>query len=249
MLMNEDTIKRIVKKRYSEVAKKTGCCGGSTPCSMSDKDIAHTIGYSAQEINEFSDANLGLGCGNPTALASIREGDVVVDLGAGAGLDCFLAARKVGKSGKVIGIDMTKDMVSKARENAKMYGYPNVEFRLGDIDALPFKNNTIDVIISNCVINLAPDKTTVFREAYRVLKPHGRMYISDIVLLEELTKEQRNNEELICSCVGGALLKDVYLSIIRDVGFHVRIVSENTSISKVQYQGIPVVSLSVEATK
>ncbi len=247
--MKEDAIKRIVKKKYGEIAKESRCCGGSTPCSMSEKDIAHTIGYSDQEMKQFSDANLGLGCGNPTALGTIRGGDVVLDLGSGAGFDCFLAAQRVGESGKVIGIDMTEEMISKATENAKKYGYTNVEFRQGDIDALPLENNSIDVIISNCVINLAPDKTKVFQEAYRVLKPRGRMYLSDIVLLEELTKEQRNNEELICSCVGGALLKDVYLNIIGKVGFTVNILSENTSIGKVQYQGIPVESLSIEAIK
>ena len=249
MIMKEDAIKRIVKKKYGEVAKKTSCCGGSASCSMSDKDIAETIGYTAKEIDDFSDANLGLGCGNPTAISSIKEGEVVLDLGSGAGFDCFLAARKVGDSGKVIGIDMTKEMISKAKENAKKYGYTNVEFRLGDIDTLPVESNSIDVIISNCVINLSPDKTKVFREAYKVLKPHGRMYISDIVLLEVLTDEQRYNEELICSCVGGALLKDTYLKIIRDAGFNVKIIFENKSISKVQYQGIPLESLSIEATK
>ncbi len=247
--MKEDKIKRIVKKKYSEVAKKTSCCGGSTFLSMSDKNISHTIGYTDKEINDFSDANLGLGCGNPTAIGMIKEGEIVLDLGSGAGFDCFLAVKKVGDNGKVIGIDMTEEMISKANENAKKYGYDNVEFRLGDIDKLPVDSNSIDVIISNCVINLSPDKKKVFSEAYRVLKDEGRMYISDIVLLEELTIEQRNNEELICSCVGGALLKNIYLKIIRDSGFKVRILSENKSISKIQYQGLPVESLSIEGIK
>jgi ArsR family transcriptional regulator len=140
-------------------------------------------------------------------------------------------------------------MIAKANENAKNYGYFNVEFRLGDIDNLPVESNSVDVIISNCVINLAPDKSKVFKEAYRVLKNKGRMYISDIVLLEELSEEQRNDENLISSCVGGALLKDVYLKIIRDAGFKIRFLSENKSISKVQYQGLPVESLSIEGVK
>jgi ArsR family transcriptional regulator len=247
--MKEDNIKKIVKEKYSEVAKKTSCCGGSTPSLISNKDIARTIGYSDEEINEFSDANLGLGCGNPTATGMINEGEIVLDLGSGAGFDCFLAVKKVGKSGKVIGVDMTEEMISKATENANRYGYNNVEFKLGDIDDLPVESNSIDVIISNCVINLAPDKSKVFHEAYRVLKKNGRMYVSDIVLLEELSEEQQNDENLICSCVGGALLKDNYLKTIKDVGFKVRILSENKSISTVQYQGIPLESISIEAIK
>jgi len=247
--MKEDEIKKIVKKRYSQIAQKTSCCGGSTACSISNKDIARTIGYSDKEINNFSDANLGLGCGNPTAISLIKEGDVVLDLGSGVGFDCFLAAKKVGDSGKIIGVDMTEEMIMKARENAKKYGYNNVEFRLGDIDNLPLKSNSIDVIISNCVINLSPDKLNVFKEAYRVLKNKGRMYISDIVLLEDLSEEQRNNEDLIASCVGGALLKNSYLKIIKEAGFNVRILSENKEVSKRQYQGLPLESLSVEAIK
>ena len=247
--MKENDIKRIVKKRYSEVAKKTSCCGGSTRCSMNDEDIARTIGYTDEEINYFSDANLGLGCGNPTAIGMIKKGEIVLDLGCGAGFDCFLALKKVGDTGKVIGVDMTEEMILKASENANKYGFDNMEFRLGDIDQLPVESDSIDVIISNCVINLAPDKSKVFEEAYRVLKTKGRMYISDIVLLEELTEEQQNNEDLICSCVGGALLKDDYLKIITDVGFKVRTLLENKDISKTQYQGIPLESLSVEAVK
>jgi len=247
--MKENEIKKIVNKRYSEVAQKKGCCGGSTNCSLSDKDLSKTIGYSDKEINSFSDANLGLGCGNPTAIGLIENGDVVLDLGSGAGFDCFLAAKKVGDLGKVIGVDMTVEMIQKSNENAEKYGYNNVEFRLGDIDNLPVDSNSIDIIISNCVINLAPNKLKVFKEAYRVLKNNGKMYISDIVLLKELTDEQRKNEELIASCVGGALLKNVYLDIIKDVGFKIRILSENKEISKKQYQVIPLESLSIEAIK
>jgi len=245
--MKEKEIKKIVKKRYSEVAKKTSCCGGSTCSSISDEDIARSIGYSDDEINIIPDANLGLGCGNPTALANIRDADVVLDLGSGAGFDTFLASKKVGQFGKIIGVDMTEEMVEKARGIAKKYGYKNVEFRLGDIENLPVEDESIDIIISNCVINLAPDKMKVFKEAYRVLKKGGRMYVSDIVLLEELTEEQRSNEELIAGCVGGALLKEDYLKKVRDAGFTVKILSENDDISKTQYQGIPLESLQIEA--
>ena len=247
--MEENNIKRIVKKKYGQVAKKTSCCGGSTCCSMNDEDIARTIGYNDKEINDFSDANLGLGCGNPTAIGLIKEGEVVLDLGSGAGFDCFLAVKKVGNSGKVIGVDMTEEMIAKATENAKKFGYENVEFKLGDIDDLPIDSNSVDVIISNCVINLAPDKSKVFKEAYRVLKNNGRMYLSDIVLLEELSEEQRNNEELICSCVGGALLKDDYLKIIKDSGFNYKILNEDKEISKTQYKGVNLESLKVELYK
>jgi len=247
--MKENDIKKIVKKRYGEVAQKTSCCGESTDSSIIDKDMARFIGYSDEEINKVPDANLGLGCGNPTAIGFIKDGDVVLDLGSGAGFDCFLAAKKVGDQGKVIGVDMTEEMILKANENAKKYGYNNVEFRLGDIDHLPVDSNSIDIIISNCVINLAPDKLKVFKEAYRVLKNNGRMYISDIVLLEELSEEQRNNEELIACCVGGAMLKDAYLKIIKDAGFNFKIISENKEISKKQYQGIPLESISIEAIR
>lgn len=247
--MEEKNIKRIVKKKYGQAAKKSGCCSDITCCSTNNEDIARTIGYNDEEINDFSDANLGLGCGNPTAIGLIKEGEIVLDLGSGAGFDCFLAVKKVGSSGKVIGVDMTEEMIEKATENAKRYGYDNVEFRLGDIDNLPVQSNSVDVIISNCVINLTPDKSKVFKEAYRVLKNKGRMYISDIVLLEELSEEQRNDEDLICSCVGGALLKDYYLKLITDAGFQVRFLSENKSISMIQYQGFPVESLSIEAIK
>ena len=247
--MKENEVKKIVKKRYSEVAKKNSCCCGSTCNSLSDEDIAKSIGYSKDDINLAPDANLGLGCGNPTALAEIKDGDIVLDLGSGAGFDCFLAAKRVGQSGKVIGVDMTEEMIKKARDIAKKYDYMNVEFRLGDIDNLPVEDKSIDIIISNCVINLAPDKLKVFKEAYRVLKKGGRMYVSDIVLLEELTEKQRRNEELIAGCVGGALLKEDYLKKLRDAGFTVRILSENKDISKKQYQGIPLESLEIEACR
>lgn len=241
--MKDKEIKRAVKKHYTQTATKgTRCCG-------KDTDISRTFGYTDGDLSSFSNANLGLGCGNPTALGHICEGETVLDLGSGAGLDCFLAAQRTGPTGHVIGVDMTDAMIKKARHNAAAYGFTNVEFRHGDIDALPVDDASVDVIISNCVINLAPDKPKVFAEAYRVLKHGGRMYISDIVLLEELTKEQKNDVDLLTGCVSGALLRDDYLTVIRKVGFTTTILNENTAISKEQYQGIPLESLTVEARK
>ena len=248
--MKEEKTKKIVKNHYKKIAtgqmKNCSCgCDGT----LDSDQISKAIGYSDDEMKTVPDANLGLGCGNPTALGEIKEGDVVLDLGSGAGFDCFLAAKKVGYSGKVIGVDMTEEMIEKARKNAEQYGYKNVEFRFGDIEDLPVDDNSVDIIISNCVINLAPDKLKVFKEAYRVLKTDGRMYVSDIVLLEELTEEQKNDEDLVAGCVGGALLKEDYLKIIRDAGLNYRIISEDKEISKIQYQGIPLESLHIEASK
>jgi len=244
--MEDKDIKKIVKKSYSKIAKKKSC---SCCDSQNEIDIAKSIGYSNEDINLVSEANLGLGCGNPIALANIREGDIVLDLGSGAGFDSFLAAKKVGDQGKVIGVDMTSEMIEKSTELAEKYDYKNVEFRLGDIDNLPFENEFFDIIISNCVINLAPDKFKVFKESFRVLKNNGKMYVSDIVLLEELTDEQRNNEELIAGCVGGALLKEEYLKIIKIAGFNYKILGEDKEINKRQYQGIPLESMKVELFK
>jgi len=247
--MNKDKkVKEIVKDFYSQVVTKGGC-GCRCKNKMINEQIAKSIGYSNEEIKKVGGSNLGLGCGNPVALAHIKEGDTVLDLGSGAGLDCFLAADKTGKSGRVIGVDMTKEMIEMAKNNAEKQGYKNVEFRLGDIEDLPIDDNSIDVIISNCVVNLAPDKIKVFGEAYRVLKEGGRIYLSDIVLLGDLTDEQRQNEELIAGCVSGALPKDDYLKIIESIGFTVNILSEDKEISKRQYEGIPLESLKIEAKK
>jgi len=242
-------VKKIVKESYGNIAKRGGgCC--SCGCGKAGKEkIAKEIGYSKEEIAAVPEANLGLGCGNPVALSRIKEGDVVLDLGSGAGFDCFLASRKVGKSGRVIGIDMTEEMIEKAKAIAKNHNYENVEFKLGEIENLPIENNSIDIIISNCVINLSPDKLKVFKEAHRVLKNGGRMYVSDIVLLAELTEEQKNNKELLSGCVAGALQKDEYLKLIKQAGFEVNILGEDKSISKKQYQGIALESLKVEAIK
>ncbi|MCX6801027.1 MAG: arsenite methyltransferase [Candidatus Diapherotrites archaeon] len=245
---NAGQIKKIVREGYGRIASAgTGCsCGCS---NTSNEELAKTIGYSDKEIKTVPEANLGLGCGNPTALGEIAEGATVLDLGSGAGFDCFLAAKKAGKTGKVIGVDMTRQMIKNAKENAKKYGYKNVEFRLGDIEKLPVEDNSVDVVISNCVINLAPDKSKVFAEAHRVLKKNGKMLVSDIVLLKELSEWQREDKKLVVGCVGGAVLKKEYLKLVENAGFKVKILSEDKKISKSQYQGIPLESLKIAAYK
>lgn len=246
--MKKGEIKKIVKESYGKIAD-AGCCCSCNCNGMTKEDISKSLGYTEQEIKSHPEANLGLGCGNPTALGEITEGMVVLDLGSGAGFDCFLAAKKTGKSGKVIGVDMTEKMIRKARENAEGYGYSNVEFRLGEIEELPIGDNSVDVIISNCVINLSPEKEKVFQEAYRVLKKGGKMFVSDIVLLEELTEAQRKDKKLIAGCIGGAVLRESYLKAVKAAGFSVRIVSEDKDISKRQYGGISLESLRIEARK
>jgi len=246
-MQDNNKTKQIVKKHYSKIAGGGGCCGRGGQATS--EQIAKSVGYSDEEIKQAGVANLGLGCGNPTGMGEIKEGEVVLDLGSGTGFDCFLAAKKVGETGKVIGVDMTEEMVEKAKNNAEKYGYKNVEFRLGDVEKLPIDDNFIDVVISNCVVNLVPDKSKVFKEVYRVLKKGGRMYISDIVLLKNLSEAQRNNDELIAGCVGGALLKDNYLKIIKDAGLDVKVLSEDKDISKKQYHNMPLESLSVELVK
>jgi arsenite methyltransferase len=249
--MDADEKKKIIKLKYGEIATVGGSCSCSSECcgDISAEEVSKSLGYSGKEVSSVPEANLGLGCGNPTAFAELKEGDLVLDLGSGAGFDSFLAAQKLGNTGKVIGVDMTGEMVEKARANALKYGYPNVEFRQGDIEALPLEAGSVDVIISNCVINLAPDKEKVFREAFRVLKPGGRMYISDMVLLAELPKELRENEELLVGCVAGAVLKEEYLGLLKDADFAVEILEEDSGISDRQYGGLPVESLKLKALK
>ena len=192
-------------------------------------EISKRIGYTDEEMQAVpSGANLGLGCGNPTALASIKEGETVLDLGSGAGFDCFLASNKVGPNGKVIGVDMTEEMLAQARANALKGGYKNVEFRQGEIEKLPVEDNTIDVIISNCVINLVPSKERAFKEAFRVLKPGGRLMVSDIVLLKKLPGFVRESVEAYVGCISGAMMKDKYLDAIKSAGFKkVQVVDES----------------------
>jgi arsenite methyltransferase len=250
--MQNEKIKAIIKEGYSKIA--TGGCGCGARLSSCgtpalNEKISKSIGYSEKDIKLLSEANMGLGCGNPLALSKIKEGDVVLDLGSGAGFDAFLAAKRVGNKGKVIGVDITEEMINRARENIKKYNYDNVEFRLGDIEDLPVEEKSIDVIISNCVINLAPNKKKVFEEAYRVLKNEGKMYLSDIVLLAELTEEQKKDDNLLIGCVSGALQKEEYIAIIESVGFKIKILAEDKDISKKQYDGINLESLKIEAYK
>ncbi len=218
--MARTDIRDAVKERYGKIAEREvrSCCGTGTATSA--ERISAAVGYGEQEMSSVPDgANLGLGCGNPVALAALRPGDTVLDLGSGAGFDCFLAAKQVGETGRVIGVDMTPSMLAKARENARKGGYKNVEFREGHIESLPVEDNSVDVVISNCVINLSPDKETVFREIHRVLKPGGRFFISDLVLLHDLPESIASSQELYCACVAGALQKRDYLAAMQAAGF------------------------------
>jgi arsenite methyltransferase len=221
--MEDDQIKRIVREKYGELAgtERSCCAAGDTASCCSPDSVSREIGYKDDELKAVPQgANLGLGCGNPVAIASLKEGETVLDLGSGAGFDCFLAANKVGKSGRVIGVDMTPEMIEKARQNAKKGSYENVEFRLGEIENLPAADNSVDAVISNCVINLAPDKRRVFKEAFRVLRPGGRFMISDLVLAKELPRAVRESVEAYVGCVAGAIMKEEYLEAIRAAGFH-----------------------------
>jgi arsenite methyltransferase len=218
-----ETIKSAVRERYGAIAAQGGsCCGPAAPglkgsgCCEPGLDL----GYSLDDLAAAPDgANLGLGCGNPVALASLKEGEVVLDLGSGAGFDAFLSAKRVGPTGRVIGVDMTPEMLEKARSLAARHGFTNVEFRAGDIEALPVDDGQVDVIISNCVINLATDKGKVFREAFRALKPGGRLMVSDLVLHKPLPAAMQMSLDAYAACLAGALLKDDYLAAIRAAGF------------------------------
>ena len=222
-MKKSDDIKKTVKESYARIAQSSGGCGcGSCSCDSNQtvQKQSGQIGYSQEEISQVpAGSNLGLGCGNPIAIASLKEGEVVLDLGSGAGFDAFLASPNVGKAGKVIGVDITDEMLEKARENAKKGNYTNVEFRKGDIENLPVDDNSVDAIISNCVINLAPDKEKVFKEAYRVLKIGGRLMISDVVLTKPLPEDLKNNKDLLVGCVSGAILKQDYLDLLTKAGF------------------------------
>ncbi len=223
--MEDLEIKELVKRRYGQIAKNSSsCCDRSSSCcspQTAAEHISKAIGYRDEELKAIPEgANLGLGCGNPVALASLREGETVLDLGSGAGFDCFLAANRVGKKGKVIGIDMTPAMIEKARENAQKGSYKNVEFRLGEIESLPLESGSVDVIISNCVINLSPEKDKVFKEAFRVLRPGGRLMVSDIVLLEDLPESVKNSVTAYSGCIAGAMKREDYIQSIKASGFH-----------------------------
>lgn len=230
--MSKEVIKKAVREGYAKIVyKERSCCAPvSSCCESSDwrEDISKKMGYTDEDLKSVPEgANLGLGCGNPIALASLREGETVLDLGSGAGFDCFLAAHRVGKTGRVIGVDMTPEMLDKARENARKGGYENVEFRLGEIEHIPAADNSVEVVISNCVINLSPEKERVFKEAYRVLKPGGRLMVSDIVLLKELPDYIKNSVDAYIGCLSGAIMKDEYIKTIQKAGFQdIRILDE-----------------------
>ncbi len=233
--MKEEKVKKIVREGYAKIAKEEkSCCSEPTSCGCDahniSEEISRRIGYTEEEINSVPEgANLGLGCGSPVALASLKKGETVLDLGSGGGFDCFLAANRVGRSGKVIGVDMTPEMLDKARENARKGKYENVEFRLGEIENLPVADGTVDVIISNCVINLSPNKKCVFEEAFRVLKPNGRLMVSDIVLLKKLPAVIRKNVQAYIGCLSGAEMKGKYLQMIKDAGFQeVEVIEESS---------------------
>ncbi len=220
---DQNKVKKTVRDSYADIARASGSCGCGGCCGSSNQTVqkqSGEIGYSQEELDQApAGSNLGLGCGNPTAVASLKEGDVVLDLGSGAGFDAFLAAKKVGSTGRVIGVDMTDEMLEKAGENALKAGYTNVEFKKGDIENLPIADSSVDVIISNCVINLAPDKEKVFQEAFRVLKPGGKLMVSDTVLLKPLPEELKNDKDLLIGCVSGAILKEDYLELMHRAGF------------------------------
>ncbi len=250
--MEEKEIKEFVKKRYGEIAKSETSCCSSCSCGPSVADTALRIGYSLKDLKSVPEASsMGLGCGNPVALASLKEGEVVLDLGSGGGIDVFLAAKKVGSSGKIFGVDMTEEMINRATDSAKRYGYDNVEFRLGEIENLPLEDQTVDVVISNCVINLSPDKQRVFHEAYRVLKPGGRIMISDLVTEGDLPEDVRRSFDAWAGCIAGALQKSEYLDTIERAGFKdVKIVSESTyTIDVSQELEGKITSVQVEACK
>ena len=261
-----DQIRQNVRKSYTEVAEANNsgdCCGEQASCCGVSSDaaintlVSTRLGYSAADLDAVPDgADMGLGCGNPRAIASIKPGETVLDLGSGGGFDCFLAAAETGESGQVIGVDMTPTMISKARNNADKGRYSQVEFRLGEIEYLPVANDTVDVIISNCVINLSPDKRRVFSEAFRVLKNGGRLAISDVVASVELPQEIRDDLQLYSGCMAGASHIDELKQILADTGFtDIRIAPKDESKEFIKDwapgRGVEefVVSASIEAVK
>jgi SAM-dependent methyltransferase len=227
--LNADAIRQGIREDYEKVAQAsnagTNTGNGSSCCGVTDDGkinalISTRLGYSKDDLDKVPEgADMGLGCGNPRAIASLREGETVVDLGSGGGFDCFLAAPEVGETGKVIGIDMTPEMVSKARKNAAKGEFETVEFRLGEIEHMPVADNSADVIISNCVINLSPDKASVFREAFRILKPEGRLAISDVVASAPIPEEIRNDKRLLSGCMAGAMEIGELEGLIKAAGF------------------------------
>jgi len=252
--MKKEDTKRIVRQGYAKVAMQgSSCCGPSKSCCGTTDtalDISKKIGYTEEELRSIPDgANLGLGCGNPVAIASLKEGETVVDLGSGPGLDCFLAADKVGTKGKVIGVDMTPEMIEKARENADKGSYSKVEFRLGEIENLPVTDNSADVVISNCVINLSPDKQKVFEETFRVLKPGGRIMVSDVVLAKPLPENIMESVDAYIGCISGAITKEEYLATVKGAGFNEVSIIDEMSIPVEEWINDPIASSITEKLK
>jgi arsenite methyltransferase len=247
----KEEIKKDVREKYAKIAVKGGFCftPSASCCGNTDvSDISKKIGYTTEDLASIPEgANLGLGCGNPVALASLRKGETVLDLGSGGGFDCFLAANQVGKEGRVIGVDMTPEMIAKARENALKGGYGNVEFRLGEIENLPVADSTVDAVISNCVINLSPDKEKVFSELFRAMKPGGRFMISDVVLLKDLPDFIKNSKEAYVGCLAGAIKKDEYMAALERAGFEELEITEQTPVPAEWFINDPTAKAALDA--
>ena len=262
--LSNDNIRKSVREQYGKVAESggsTGCCGTESSCcseTLPDAKVTSMeLGYSNSDVNQVPEgANMGLGCGNPKAIASLKSGETVLDLGSGGGFDCFLAVQGVSVSGQVIGVDMTSEMVSKARANADKAGYENIDFRLGEIEHLPVADNIVDVIISNCVINLSPEKERVFKESFRVLKPGGRLAISDVVATADIPEKAKKDMELFTGCLSGASLVTDIEAMLKGAGFSdIEIKPKDESKEFIQ-NWVPdskleeyVVSATIEATK
>ena len=277
---DKEEIRKTVRDRYGKIARsgrKTSglipalsCCGeqgisdtkrSSASCcgapELTPEQLSKSIGYSTDDLKSIPEgANLGLGCGNPVALASLKPGETVVDLGSGGGFDCFLAANKVGESGKVIGVDMTTDMISNARKSAQDANIDNVEFRLGEIEHLPVADNSADIIMSNCVINLSPDKQSVYKDAFRALKPGGRLAISDILATQKLPAEVKNDLALHSACIGGAATVETTVAMLKQAGFKDIIIDAKEESREIINEWMPgsnpgdyIVSAYIEAKK
>jgi len=250
-MTDKETITEAVRAKYKAVAegRVKSCCDPGSDCNP-DELVSISRGYETTDLDSIPvGADLGLGCGNPTGVAEIRSGEIVVDLGSGAGVDCFLAARKVGERGMVIGVDMTEEMIERAEAIAKSGNFSNVQFRLGRIDDIPVEANYSDLVISNCVINLAPDKASVFREIFRILKPGGRFCVSDVVSKGEIPEHVRQDMERWSGCIAGALDKSDYLQIIKDAGFETPMVLSEVDYDYGKSEEYSLASVTVRAFK